>query len=85
LKDRNAHGGPAPNAMVMSIYNQAQTPDDLCVDDLSPKARFKTSRSATALFMQQLKRDSVVLDSCFEVRSPCFVLSARSEYQVTLS
>jgi hypothetical protein len=35
----------------LSIYNQAQTPDDLCVDDLSPKARLKAGRSASALFM----------------------------------
>jgi hypothetical protein len=49
----------------MSICNQ----DDLSIDDLSLKARFKAGR---ALFMDQSKRDSVVLDSFFEVRSLFF-------------
>ncbi|KAJ7935842.1 hypothetical protein B0H13DRAFT_2304336 [Mycena leptocephala] len=59
-------GGLAPNAIVMSICNQGQSLDDLSIDDLSLKARFAAGRSATALFMDQSKRDSTVLDSCFE-------------------
>ncbi|KAJ7914725.1 hypothetical protein B0H13DRAFT_2325047 [Mycena leptocephala] len=56
---RTAASPPPPIAM--SICNQ----DDLSVDDLSLKARFKAGRSLTALFMDQ--RDSVALDSCFEI------------------
>ncbi|KAF7341196.1 NAD(P)-binding protein [Mycena venus] len=59
-------GGFAPNAIVMSICNQGQSLDDLTVDDLSLKARLAAGPSAPTLFMQQSKRDSTVLDSCFE-------------------
>ncbi|KAJ6557867.1 hypothetical protein B0H19DRAFT_1070472 [Mycena capillaripes] len=62
------HGGLAPNAIVMSICNQGQTHNDLSVDDLSLKTRLAAGPSAPAHFMQQSKRDSTVLDSCFEVR-----------------
>jgi hypothetical protein len=61
--------GLAPNATVISICNQGQSLDDLSVDDLSLKRRLAARPSAPALFMQQSKRDSTVLDSCFEVRS----------------
>jgi hypothetical protein len=61
----------------MSICNQGQSLDDLSVDDLSLKARFATGRSATALFMDQSKRDSTVLDSCFEVCSSLLFFPAR--------
>ncbi|KAF7341150.1 NAD(P)-binding protein [Mycena venus] len=59
-------GGLAQNAIVMSICNQGQSLDDLSVDDLSLKTRLAAGPSAPALFMQQSKRDSTVLDSCFE-------------------
>ncbi|KAJ7333242.1 hypothetical protein DFH08DRAFT_880930 [Mycena albidolilacea] len=58
--------GLAPNATVISICNQGQSLDDLSVDDLSLKRRLAARPSAPALFMQQSKRDSTVLDSCFE-------------------
>ncbi|KAJ7616152.1 hypothetical protein DFH06DRAFT_1145658 [Mycena polygramma] len=58
-------GGLAPNAIVLSICNQGQSLDDLDVEDLSLKRRLATD-SATTLFMNQSKRDSTVLDSCFE-------------------
>ncbi|KAJ6534154.1 hypothetical protein B0H19DRAFT_1323623 [Mycena capillaripes] len=56
-------GALAPNAIVMSVCNQGQTLD-LSVDDLSLKRRL--GESATTLFMNQSKRDSVVIDSTFE-------------------
>ncbi|KAF8177298.1 hypothetical protein K438DRAFT_2022271 [Mycena galopus ATCC 62051] len=59
-------GGLAPNAIVMSICNQGQSLDDMSVDDLSLKTRLAARPSATTLFLQQSKRDSTVLDSCFE-------------------
>ncbi|KAJ7823068.1 hypothetical protein B0H14DRAFT_3875331 [Mycena olivaceomarginata] len=58
--------GLAPNATIISICNQGQSLDDLSVDDLSLKRRLAARPSAPALFMQQSKRDSTVLDSCFE-------------------
>ncbi|KAF7341512.1 hypothetical protein MVEN_01888700 [Mycena venus] len=60
------HGGLAPNAIVMSIANQGQTLDSLDIDDLSLKAQLKAGLGAPALFMNQSKRDSMVLDSVFE-------------------
>lgn len=62
-------GALAPNAIVMSIANQGQSLDDLSVEDLSLKGRLAAGKSATAMFMDQSKRDSTVLDSTFEVRS----------------
>ncbi|KAF8142510.1 hypothetical protein K438DRAFT_1737031 [Mycena galopus ATCC 62051] len=59
-------GGLAPNAIVMSIANQGQTLKDLSVDDLSLKASFEAGRSAPSLFMDQARRDSMVLDATFE-------------------
>ncbi|KAJ6564072.1 hypothetical protein B0H19DRAFT_991160 [Mycena capillaripes] len=59
-------GALAPNAIVMSVCNQGQTLDDLSIDDLSLKRRFAAGESATTLFMNQSKRDSVVIDSTFE-------------------
>ncbi|KAJ7241334.1 hypothetical protein B0H12DRAFT_1221551 [Mycena haematopus] len=59
-------GGLAQNAIVMSIANQGQTLKGLSIDDLSLKAPFEAGQSATALFMDQSRRDSTVLDSVFE-------------------
>ncbi|KAJ7232159.1 hypothetical protein B0H12DRAFT_1328137 [Mycena haematopus] len=59
-------GGLAPHAIIMSICNQGQSLDDLSVDDLSLKTRLAAGPSATSLFLQQSKRDSTVLDSCYE-------------------
>ncbi|KAJ7924206.1 hypothetical protein B0H13DRAFT_1978966 [Mycena leptocephala] len=59
-------GALAPNAIVMSIANQGQSLDDLSVEDLSLKGRLAAGKSATAMFMDQSKRDSTVLDSTFE-------------------
>ncbi|KAJ6516656.1 hypothetical protein C8R47DRAFT_1087945 [Mycena vitilis] len=60
------HGVLAPHASVMSICNQGQTLDDIDLDDLSLKKRLAAGESATTLFMNQSKRDSVVLDCIFE-------------------
>ncbi|KAF7364388.1 NAD(P)-binding protein [Mycena sanguinolenta] len=57
-------GGLAENAIVMSVANQGQTFPDLSIDDLSLKERLKEGE--TTLFMNQSKRDSMVLDSVFE-------------------
>ncbi|KAJ7714794.1 hypothetical protein B0H16DRAFT_513855 [Mycena metata] len=59
-------GGLAPNAILMSIANQGNSLDDLSVDDLSLKVRAAAGESQTALFMNQSKRDSTVLDSFIE-------------------
>ncbi|KAJ6516662.1 hypothetical protein C8R47DRAFT_1268125 [Mycena vitilis] len=59
-------GGLAPHASVMSICNQGQTIDALDLDDLSLKGRLAAGESATTFFMNQSRRDSVVLDSTFE-------------------
>ncbi|KAJ6496409.1 hypothetical protein C8R45DRAFT_1211973 [Mycena sanguinolenta] len=59
-------GGLAENAVVMSVANQGQTLPELSFDDLSLKAPLEAGQSATTLFMNQSKRDSMVLDSVTE-------------------
>ncbi|KAF7364381.1 hypothetical protein MSAN_01098800 [Mycena sanguinolenta] len=59
-------GGLAENAVVMSVANQGQTLPELSVDDLSLKAPLEAGQSATTLFMNHARRDSMVLDSVFE-------------------
>ncbi|KAJ7476357.1 hypothetical protein B0H11DRAFT_2281706 [Mycena galericulata] len=58
-------GALSPNAIVLSVAHQGQSLDNLSIDDLSLKDRVAT-RSKTALFMDQSKRDSTVLDSFHE-------------------
>ncbi|KAF8124260.1 hypothetical protein K438DRAFT_1950272 [Mycena galopus ATCC 62051] len=59
-------GGLAPNAIVTSIANQGQTLKYISVDDLSLKVSFEAGQSAPSLFMDQARRDSMVLDVTFE-------------------
>ncbi|KAF8175606.1 hypothetical protein K438DRAFT_1939565 [Mycena galopus ATCC 62051] len=73
-------GGLAPNAIVMSIANQGQTLKDLSVDDLSLKASFEAGRSAPSLFMDQARRDSMVLDATFEVPASFVSLELNIRY-----